>query len=168
MNKRNEQGFTLIETLVAITVLLLAIAAPLTLASQGLTASRIARDQVTATYLMQEAIEHIRNTRDTNVLTGDSWFTGLDACLAGTCSIDVPQAEIDACVGACAVMRYNDSLGLYGYGEGSGWEDTKFTRTVSMEETIAGVEAEITVTVSWADGLAGRSVEMQEHLLNWQ
>jgi prepilin-type N-terminal cleavage/methylation domain-containing protein len=166
----HKAGFTLVETLVAITVLVLAVAAPLTLGSQGLTASRVARDQVTATYLAQEAIEYIHNLRDTNVLSGRGWLTGLDECLLGTCRIALndPEETISGCGKECPVLNYNDNPGIYGYAEGSAWVPTKFTRSITMEETVSGIEAEIEVTVSWTDGIHTRSIATKEYLLNWE
>ncbi|MBP9771848.1 MAG: hypothetical protein KBD16_02915 [Candidatus Pacebacteria bacterium] len=161
-------GFTLIETFVAITVLLMAVAAPLTLGSQGLTASRIARDQVTGTYLIQEAIEYVRNARDTNILEGDDWLEGVSDCVDAECTIDIPDNEITVCGKECPPLEYNDSLGLYGYGDGSDWEETKFTRSVTLGEFVSATEAQIVVTVSWQDGLVARTIEVDESILNWQ
>jgi prepilin-type N-terminal cleavage/methylation domain-containing protein len=168
LTPRAQKGFTLVETLVAISVLLLAIAAPLTLGSQGLTSSRIARDQVTATYLIQEAIEYARNTRDTNILSGNGWLTGLDACVTGSCRIDVPQDTVAACTGTCPVLNYNSVTGIYGYTSGSNWTATKFRRTVTLQHTVNNVEAFIVVTVAWQDGLVSRTISADEYLLNWQ
>ncbi|MDQ5912569.1 MAG: hypothetical protein QG568_784 [Patescibacteria group bacterium] len=58
-------GFTILETLVAIAILIVAITGPLAIVAQALRASYFSRDQITAYYLAQEAIEYIRNTRDT-------------------------------------------------------------------------------------------------------
>ncbi len=165
-------GFTLVETLVAITVLVMAVAAPLTLGSQGLTASRVARDQVIATYLAQEGIEYLNNFRSTNVLSGKGWLTSLDVCLAGACRIDLSESItsqiIQDCGQTCPVLNYNSDLGLYGYGVGGTWAPTKFTRTITLQETVPGVEAKITVTMSWNDGIITRTVSTNEYILNWQ
>lgn len=67
---RGERGFTLVETLVAIFIMLIAIVAPLSIASQSLAAARKAKDNVTAFYLAQEGIELARNIRDNNILVG--------------------------------------------------------------------------------------------------
>ena len=64
--KIKNRGFTLIETLVAIAVLSLAITGPMVIAQKGIGSAIYARDEVTAFYLAQEAIEYIRNVRDTN------------------------------------------------------------------------------------------------------
>ena len=58
-------GFTLIETLVAISILLIAVVGPLTISASSLQSSLNVRNQITASYLAEEAIEYIRNIRDT-------------------------------------------------------------------------------------------------------
>ena len=168
------RGFTFVETLVAISILLLAIAAPLTLGSQGLAASRVARDQVIGTYLAQEAVEYARNIRDTNTLAAQEWLQGLEDCVNATCMLDIPAGVIEACtVGgrdACEPLAFSEATGFYGLpGGGSKWVETKFTRTLSVtvsEKTPQ--EALLTATVMWKDGLADRSLSVEESILDWQ
>jgi prepilin-type N-terminal cleavage/methylation domain-containing protein len=71
-NKHNKKGFTLIETLVAISILMISITGPMVFAAQGLQASMYARDQITAFYLAQDAVETVRNIRDNYAL----WLQG--------------------------------------------------------------------------------------------
>jgi Tfp pilus assembly protein PilV len=76
------QGFTIVEALVAITVLLLSVAGPMTIAQTGLRNSFFARDQITAFYLAQEGIELIRAQRDNNALDGNpatGWLDGIES-----------------------------------------------------------------------------------------
>ena len=61
LNHKKDKGFTIIETLVAITILMIAIAGPLTIAQKGFIASIYARDQVTASFLAQDMMEAIKN-----------------------------------------------------------------------------------------------------------
>lgn len=86
-------GFTIIETLVGITILLISIATPLTIAEKGLASAEAARLEITAFYLAQEAIEYVRNVRDTNAISGrgggPNWLQGLNNCFAPEgCGID--------------------------------------------------------------------------------
>jgi len=60
------RGFSLIETLIAITILMLAITGPLALVQAGLFSANHERNQITAIYLAQEALEYIRSLRDAN------------------------------------------------------------------------------------------------------
>ncbi len=57
------KGFALIESLVSITVLLVAILGPMTLAVQSLKYSKIANDNTVATYLANDAVEQAVNYR---------------------------------------------------------------------------------------------------------
>jgi prepilin-type N-terminal cleavage/methylation domain-containing protein len=64
MYKRYYKGFTLIETLVAISIIMIAIAGPLTVANKAYTSSINAREQSVAMYLAQESMEYINNMKD--------------------------------------------------------------------------------------------------------
>src|SRR6185369_6180494 len=86
-------GFTIIETLVAIAILMIAIAGPLTVAQKGLTSSIYARDQMIASYLAQDAIEYVKNVRDSDKLAGQGWLSSFDSnsghdCETFTCTVD--------------------------------------------------------------------------------
>src|SRR4051812_29896076 len=76
-----QKGFTLVEAMVAISILSLAVTGPLVIAQKGIGSAIYARDQVTASYLAQEGVEYVRNVRDTNRIAGSPWLTGLSACL---------------------------------------------------------------------------------------
>ena len=65
-----DSGFSLIESLIAIMVLLLAFAGPLTIVGRGLNTSLLARENVTAFFLAQEGIELVLKLRDNKVLSG--------------------------------------------------------------------------------------------------
>jgi len=87
-------GFTIVETLVAIAILLISLATPLSMAEKGLAGAEASRHEITAFYLAQEAIEYLRNIRDSNAIAkrknGPTWLQGLNKCLQGEgCGIDV-------------------------------------------------------------------------------
>lgn len=157
-------GFTLVEALVAISVVLIAVVGPLTIVSKNLSFSRFARDQIIAFYLTQEAIEFIRNTRDNNILAGGAWLSGLNSCMSGSCMIDAPANTITACGAGCSPLKLSSS-GVYGYTSG---ENTSFVRAITIAETSANREATIDVEISWSEGLLSRDFTIREHILNWQ
>jgi Tfp pilus assembly protein PilV len=70
LQKKNikEEGFTLIETLIAVIILIVSVVTPLSIASQAIIYSATARDQIIASNLAQEAIDFIRNERDRSAL----------------------------------------------------------------------------------------------------
>lgn len=168
MNTRmtpTQRAFTLIETLVAISVLLVSLAGPLSIASSALRSALYARDQVTAFYLAQEAIEYVHAVRDENLLVGSSWLTGLDGCVDQTCTVDFPNFTHETCSGTCSPVLIGSSSGLFNH---QGGTPSIFTRSFSIE-TVAGYpdEVVVAVTVSWQTGTLSRSFEIREHLLNW-
>src|SRR5690349_5431770 len=81
------EGFTLIETLIAISVLMMAFTGPVAIATKALVAAIYSKNEIVAIYLAEEGIEVIRNMRDNNVLSNQSWTTGFGACSIA-CSVD--------------------------------------------------------------------------------
>lgn len=64
-------GFTLIESLVALSILMVVLTASLSGVSRSLSDASDIRDRITATYLNQDALEFLRMVRDTNAFTPD-------------------------------------------------------------------------------------------------
>lgn len=79
MNKyysKLNKGFTIVETLVAISVLMIAIVGPLTVASRGYLAALDAKYESVAINYSQEALEYLSYIKD-NRLWGD-WTSGVE------------------------------------------------------------------------------------------
>ena len=185
-----KRGFTLIETMVAILVLMTAIVGPLVIASKGLQATTLAKDQDTAFYLAQDAVEYVRWVRDTDALQGNAdWLAGLDGTSNGFvtidgqnndctgsagCYIDSIKNTINSCGGVystCPVIGYDPTNDYFSYNTGS---PTIFTRTIQIQQGFSGNpdEAAVTVKISWCDQAAvcsvtPRSVVVREDLFNW-
>ncbi len=71
-SKNKKNGFTLVETLVAVSIFTVSILGLLEVVSQGIASTNYAQMKIAATYLAQEGIECLRNTRDNYVLYPDS------------------------------------------------------------------------------------------------
>ena len=162
-------GFTLIEMLVAITVLLLSIGGPLTIAAQAVFSSNIARDRLTAAYLAQEGIELTRYLRDNNAVTGAGWISGLDNCVSpNTCILGPGQDPTPRlCSGSCDLLRYRDDMGRYIYSPTS-FPESIFRRTITIEEVVADQEVRVTSEVEWQAGGRTHRVTLTENLFNWR
>ncbi len=161
-------GFTLVETLVAVSILLISIVGPLTVASRSLLSARYAKDQITAFYLTQEATELIRNKRDDNAISGSSsWMDGLGSCFAQSgCKVDATDGIFSSCsAGVCQPLRKFKSTGFYGYN--SGWEETKFTRTINLTNVNSN-EIKISINIAWNTGILDNNFTIVENLLDWQ
>ncbi len=164
--KNTQRGFTLIETLVAISILLLSVGAPLTIASKGLASSFFARDQITAFYLAQDAVEFVRNTRDNNTLSSASWLTGFPSTDGEAFTVDTVDGDMALCSVTCPALEYNESTDFYSYDDPAA-DESIFTRSVSIE-TINGNEVLVTVSVSWSTGVFNRTFSVKESILDWQ
>lgn len=178
--RSSHRGFTLIETLVAVSLLVIAIAGPMSLAAQSLSSAFYARDQMTAFHLAQEAVEAVRFVRDGNILANNAagspttdLFAGIPDTTGRAFTVDIryddPSQSMKLCNGPCAPLSYDSSTSLYGYGVGSNWQTTRFTRSVSVI-AIAGSQDEFKVTseVRWRSGaFQERTVIINENLYRW-
>ncbi len=173
---KQTKAFTLIETLVAVSLLSVAIVAPMSLTTKSLAAAYYARDQIVAFHLAQEAVETVRHFRDNNILitalgTPTDILAGIP--LGGQFIVNTVDDSIDsaACTGGTCPPLQLDPTGTF-YGYGPGWTDTRLTRTVEVE-TVAveqGVPQEIrvTVTVSWRTGaFQTRTFSIRQNLYRW-
>ena len=158
------KGFTLVETLVAITILALAIAGPFQAIQGALRNSFAARDQLVAASLAQEGVEYIRSVRDSNYLSGSSsGLSGLSACQSGPCVIDPTNGTIS---GTVEPLRLS-SGGLYNQqGVSSTNKLTRFTRTARLT-TVSPNEVTVTVVVTWQSAGGTFTTTITENLRDW-
>ncbi len=178
---RASRGFTLIETLVAVMLLSIAVVAPMSLASKSLGSAYYARDQITAFYLAQEAIEALRSIRDSQILIiaedpdGAPDIFGLIPHLNEPFTIDgrIGDASlaIVRCDGTCPRLETDGTL--YGYpaqgDDPNAWTQTYFTRTVRAHSIVGNPdEIRVTVTVTWKTGpIQERSFTISENMYRW-
>lgn len=180
-NKKN--GFTLVETLVAISILSLSILSTFTAVQNSLQSSSLSKDQVTAFYLVQEAVEYMRNVRDTNAIQaigtpGYNWLTRIvvmpDQTSSGPCdfgkrcTLDVAADNLATCTrngSSCPVLRQDTISNLYGYN--SAWIQSRFTRQISLRQ-ISPDEVVIQVTISWVTGKYPKTFTVEQTLFNWR
>lgn len=165
--KLNSAGFTLLETIVAISILTIAVAGPMTLASRSIGSVSESKNGMISFYLAQESMEYIRNKRDNNVFSGLDWLDGFGLCINGKqCCIDAVNDNIKRYPNTCGFVKYDETGGNY-YNHSTG-DDTIFTRIAEI--TKIGVnEAEIEVSVSWINKFgANKSVVLVEHIFDWK
>src|SRR3989338_5727397 len=187
-NKKNK-AFTLVETLVAISIFTVSLLGLIAILAQGIADTNYAKRKIIASYLAQEGIEYIRNFRDTYVLyydpasTNNGWIEFNNRLIADSCDDScyfddsivsftdptMPMADLifTPCTGnagACMELRYDNATGKYNY------DLTKtpsgYTREINMF-VIDSNETEIVSTVSWTQGSGSHSVVFSESLFNW-
>lgn len=184
-----ERGFTIVETLIALTLFSIAAAGVITASVQGGMNINVAKNSMTASYLAQEGIELMRAHRDTMVLgasdpaTGWADFvtevTSTINCTSNTCDIDPtnPNTVIVITSLSSPNLYYNKNLtptmdaGYYSHDSSVTNTETPFVRTISAMLPAGApstpTEIEITSTVSWKEGSQQKSITMKENLFNW-
>lgn len=179
-SSRPASGFTLLETIIAVALLSLAVVAFLTVMTRGISIGSSAKDEMVASYLAQDAMEYIRAKKNENILGGPvvPWLTGFRPfCLTAggaplNCRINttVDVAFATNCPGACPLLQYQDTTGIYGYcvGACAGWTTSKFRRTITMQETVANLNREVyvTVTVAFPQGSVTKTTRFNQNMFN--
>lgn len=193
-SRNSSTGFTLIETMVAVSILTLAVAGPLFTASRAVLAATNARDQLTASYLAQEGIEYVRSMRDneflvyylargsaistaawTNFISGSD-SASITGCRASTCTLDPGRImgigsglSLETCSGASCHPLYLAN-GIYTQQSNiPGSVVTPFTRTIQLIDVPGSTTDERVVsTVSWTFHGTPYTVTVYDHLTPWQ
>lgn len=194
----NRNGFTLIETMIAVTILAFAVAGPLFTASRVAISAQTARDQLTASYLAQEGIEYVRAMRDNEYLSsyqaggadisGDAWTnfltngnssSSIARCRDTACTLD-PAREMGSgngfslqpCSGASCTPLYLAN-GIYTQrSDIIGSVKTQFTRTIQVIDIPntpdTHPDKRLVSNVSWSFHGVPYSVTISDHITPWQ
>lgn len=187
------RAFTLVETMIAVTILTLAVAGPLFTASRVIVAAQTARDQLTASYLAQEGVEYVRAMRDGSYLFayrgggGDvstvAWneflassdATSIAECRApSVCSLD-PTLTMGYGTGLALLHCGNNGCpqlyllnnGAYTVRDTLGGTATSFSRSVQVVY-VSDTEEKVISRVSWTFHGIPYSVTASDHLTPWQ
>lgn len=166
-NTKPRKGFTLIETLVAIAILLIAVVGPMSVIGGSLSQTSTIRDQSIAINLAQEGVEVVRQKRDSNMINawGGGGATWSDGIIAGYNTVNsVSGGILFSCSGTCTINQqlvYQDAAGWYS--QGSGGIPTKFNRVVRISD-ISSMEKGILSEVTWSIGGTLKSVKVEESI----
>jgi Tfp pilus assembly protein PilV len=184
-------GLTLVETLVAISILLMSVVGPIVIYARSISDARYAKDKMTAYYLAQEAIELVRFRVGSNLNSGYDWFGNasnpLDYDLydcndssgpnTDVCTINSLNSKICKPDGTqpCDSNLYINSSGVY-YNIPFGVSPTdpisKFSRIVFFNSyATANTQKNGTVvssTVSWKQSGTEKKVTLNEYITDWR
>ncbi len=194
--KKFNDGFTLVETLVAVSIFTLSLLIVMVVLGQGLSNTTNSQEKTIATYLAQEGIEYMRNMRDTFLLystdatTGWTSFRGrLDACdsTSDSSKICIFDPEKDSSglaydlfapssapqeMGKIYLAVCGSTCPTIKYDSATGaygyttGADSGYLRTITVK-TINATEIKVISTVSWRQGSGTYTANFSENLYNW-
>lgn len=174
-------GFTIIESLVAISIMLAAIAGPLTLANDSLSGAVSSKQQLAAAYLSQDVLEYIRWVRNNRGFNGFLAEVGTLCAPTDPCAVDTtkstftgPTGSDSALKGSCVnpavcALYYDQTTHQYRHDGTSGAVPTAFSRSLTIARNPSfSDEFTATVVTSWKTPSGIRSVVLKENFLNWK
>ena len=158
------RGFSLLETTIAIAILVAAVIGPMALSSQSIRSASVARNTIMASNLAQEGIEFVKNIRSNNRIKGKNWIQGLGPCnSANGCFVDAKDLDVAACGSSCVPLKFDDSLNMYNYDLGL---STIFTRVITTSN-ISGAEIKVTSSIRWSDKFGNHNFTLSTSMFNW-
>jgi prepilin-type N-terminal cleavage/methylation domain-containing protein len=191
-NPRSQSGFSLVEVLVSITILLLVIVGPMQIIARSISSTNFATEQINAWFLAQEGLELAQKGRDDLVLQNFKFQINppgedepmnkfladyADCFTADGCGLNIGDGitfeDPEPCgtISNCRLYLYNDPQRSSYRHDFNVNNVTPFTRVIKMEETSASGKVReilVTSTVTWRTGslISSQRVEAVTYLFN--
>ena len=166
MSNGKQQGYLLIEAMVAMGVLTTSVLGIFALMSQSIKLTRVVDDQYVGTYLAAEGVEITKNLLDANTVGGVVWNNGGFAS-AGCYELDVNSDSLPGAGCPETALRLKNSV--YSY-DPTGTV-TGFSRSVNISPIIDAADGttqdgvRVISTVKWAGG--GSQITLEDKFYNW-
>jgi prepilin-type N-terminal cleavage/methylation domain-containing protein len=184
IHTRTQSGFSLVETLVAITILLIVIVGPMKISTQTARSSTFANEQVGAFFLAQEGVEMMERVRDDYILENfdgvnpnpwtDMSASGLlSSCYAASgCGLYLDNGDVtlhDCTASPLCVLYYDTrppARSLYIHNTAHGGV-TPYTRKINLYQINAN-EIRVVSQVVWRTGFLKneQTVTVETRLFN--
>lgn len=172
--KRKGKAFTLVEALIAISIMIVGILSGLVLVTRTLYNSVIIRDRLTASFLAQEGMELVRQIRDTNFLRtlspggSGNWRDGLstgryiiETNVESGDPIRLVPVEEEA-----SNLFYDNNYKIYNYNDLG--TPTSFNREIQIEDIPDQPnEVRVKVIMRWETKGINFGLTVEDHLFNW-
>jgi len=152
------KGFTLLETIVAVGLIVVGLVAALALITDSLFYVSNIHDRLAAANLTAEGIEVVRNIRDNNWLQSRAWNSGLTD---GDYQVTYDSMAPSSYSGNPLLLASN---GLYNYVSGV---VTPYVRKVSIAN-LSNYEIRVIATITWQRRGITYSSSAEDHLFNWK
>ena len=167
-SKKLNSGFGLLEALVASAILVMFAAGVVVLGNISLRNTVINKHKLQASYLAQDAIEIVRNVRDSNWVDGNPdtiWNTGISNGIQHTIlnksnsgdwwSLDNSTSTPEYFDANCNFVKSTDS-------------NIIFTRTITISNSLpTSHQLQLDVKVSWIDYNKSHNISTTSYLTDW-
>lgn len=169
MNFFSKQGQMLVETMVALSMVVIGMLGLLALLSQSIGINKVVADQYIASYLAAEGIEIVKYIIDNNTMDGGPFNNGLTGC-GGGCSV---QYDDPIHVGSkhTQSLMFNAQTKSYTYDVSTNdGTPTSFKRVITINSNPSNTdELIVTSVVEWQTrGGSGSKIEIEDHFFNWR
>jgi len=166
MSKLSNQGFSLLDVIVATGLILTGVVAITALLWQITTSARYSADRFVATNLAQEGVEIVRSMRDSNWIGGGNWDNGLAGGNSDGYYVAFDarpdQNVLQNCPAQCPALKLDPATKFYNYTAGS---VTKFIRTIKITNSGSNY-IQVISDVKWGSGEANK-VTIEDIFYNW-
>lgn len=156
----------MVESLVAITILLIAVIGPLSLLATALRDSIYLKNEITANYLAQEGLEVVIYFNDKGEELSDGEY-----CVDGRKELFDDAFYSSAPSGECKISLHSDGYGRYLEGDNPIFERKVSILEVSNEsvEDYGAKELEVASVVSWRNRgfLSKREISYKTYVINF-
>ena len=170
-NIRLKSGFTLVEALIALSILIVGIISGFILVTKALYDVTIIQDRLTASFLAQEGLEFVRQIRDTNYLktlgsTSTDWDNNLKTDGDYLISANISAGTIILPSWQDKLLSYHPSSGVYNYDDTGDATPTVFKRKMNIYH-VSFDEIRVQSIMSWQSRNINFSFTAEDHLFNW-
>ncbi|MBU1102101.1 prepilin-type N-terminal cleavage/methylation domain-containing protein [Patescibacteria group bacterium] len=158
-------GFSLLEVMVAIFIIIMGLVVALLLVSRSTYAGNSSAQRLIAANLAQEGIEVVKNMRDVAFVidlgTWDVWHAGIPA---GTNSYSVQYNSNSFGALQNNFLKFDAGTGLYSYDSGA---DTPFKREIILTK-FSDNQLRVVSRVTWSDRNQTQSIIVEDMFWNWR
>ena len=160
-SKTGRAGQTLLEALIALSVVTMGFLGLVSLLSKSFFYDRVTSDQLTATYLASEGVELAKNLIDHN-----AWGT---CFVSGDFQLDYTTENCNTIqnYNGNVILQFDPTADRYSYHSTPNSLATAFARRIRV--TVQGDEIAVQSIVTWSTGpITSQSVNLEDHFYNWR
>ena len=168
IQQASESGFSLIEVMMAIYIIITALTGIMTLVSSINASVSVSSSKLVAANLAQEGIEVVKSIRDLNfgVNGWDDWY----ASISGANNYLVQYSDTALRAWQDTPLKYDLATGLYGYDAGSA-TPFAYKRKIILTKNPSGAddnEIKVEAVVSWTEHNRSQTLTVEDRLWNWR